>query len=78
MINFSFFVDMLKEKYSSIMERTADDVIKMFKFLLLKSHFKLSGRGLIKRTMTDILFEYFPEYNPENTKLINPTLLTIN
>ena len=77
MIEFSFVVDMLKDKYSSTMRRTAEDVIRMFKFLLLKSYFKLSDRGLVERTMTDMLFKYFLGYDPEETKLINPSLLTV-
>lgn len=77
MIDFSFVVDMLKDKYSSTMGRTAEDVIRMFKYLLLKSYFKLSDRGLVERTMTDMLFKYFLEYSPEETKLINPSLLTV-
>lgn len=77
MIDFSFVVDMLKDKYSSTMGRTAEDVIRMFKFLLLKSYFKLSDRGLIERTMTDMLFKYFLGYDPEETKLIDSSLLTV-
>ena len=77
MIDFSFVVDMIKDKYSSTMGRTAEDVIRMFKYLLLKSYFKLSDRGLVERTMTDMLFKYFLGYEPEETKLINPSLLTV-
>lgn len=71
MVDFSFVVTMLKDKYSSTMGRTAEDVIRMFKYLLLKSYFKLSDRGLVERTMTDMLFKYFLGYNPEETKLID-------
>ena len=77
MIDFSFVVDMIKDKYSSTMGRTAEDVIRMFKYLLLKSYFKLSDRGLVDRTMTDMLFKYFLGYDPEETKLIDPSLLTV-
>ena len=77
MIDFSFVVEMLRDKYSSTMGRTAEDVIRMFKFLLLKSYFKLSDRGLIERTMTDMLFKYFLGYNPEEIKLIDSSLLTV-
>ena len=59
MIDFSFVIDELKAKYSSTMGRTAEDVMRMFKYLLLKSYFKLSDRGLVERTETDLLFEYF-------------------
>lgn len=76
-IDFSFVYDTLKDKYSSTMGRNAEDVIRMFKYLLLKNYFKLSDRGLIERTMTDMLFKYFLGYEPEETKLIDPSLLTV-
>lgn len=77
MIDFSFVVDILKDKYSSTMGRTAEDVIRMFKYLLLKSYFKVSDRGLIARTKTDMLFKYFLGYNPEEIELIDASLLTV-
>ena len=77
MIDFSFVYEELKDKYSSTMGRTCEDIIRMFKYLLLKSYFKLSDRGLIERTETDLLFKYFLGYDPEETKLINPSLLTV-
>ena len=77
MIDFSFVYEELKDKYSSTMGRTCEDVIRMFKYLLLKCYFKLSDRGLIERTETDLLFKYFLGYDPEETKLINPSLLTV-
>lgn len=54
MIDFSFVYEILKNKYSSTMGRNAEDVTRMFKYLLLKSYFKLSDRGLIERTKTDM------------------------
>ena len=77
MIDFSFVYDELKDKYSSTMGRTCEDIIRMFKYLLLKSYFKISDRGLVERTETDLLFKYFLGYAPEETKLINPSLLTV-
>jgi IS5 family transposase len=77
MVDFSFVYEELKDKYSSTMGRTCEDIIRMFKYLLLKSYFKLSDRGLIERTETDLLFKYFLGYDPEETKLINPSLLTV-
>ena len=77
MVDFSFVYDELKDKYSSTMGRTCEDIIRMFKYLLLKSYFKLSDRGLIERAQTDLLFKYFLGYEPEETKLINPSLLTV-
>ena len=67
----------LKDKYSLTMGRTSGAVIGMFKYLLLKSYFKLSDRGLVERTQTDLLFKYFLGYDPKETKLINPSLLTV-
>lgn len=77
MVDFSFVVEILKDKYSSTMGRTCEDVIRMFKYLLLKSYFKLSDRGLVERTMTDMLFKYFLGYSPEETELIDSSLLTV-
>ena len=77
MVDFSFVYEELKDKYSSTMGRTAEDVIRMFKYLLLKSYFKLSDRGLVERTQTDLLFKYFLGYDPEETKSINSSLLTV-
>ena len=77
MVDFSFVYDELKGKYSSTMGRTCEDIVRMFKYLLLKSYFKLSDRGLVERTETDLLFKYFLGYAPEETKLINESLLTV-
>ena len=77
MVDFSFVYEELKDKYSSTMGRTCEDIVRMFKYLLLKSYFKLSDRGLVERTQTDLLFKYFLGYEPEETKLINPSLLTV-
>lgn len=77
MVDFSFVYDLLSDNYSSTMGRTAVDVIRMLKYLLLKQYYKLSDVGLIERTMTDLSFKYFLDYKPEETKLIDPSLLTV-
>ena len=77
MVDFSFVYDELKDKYSSTMGRKAEDVIRMFKYLLLKNYYKLSDRDLIARTRTDMLFKYFLDYLPEDMVLIDPSLLTV-
>lgn len=77
MVDFSFIYDELKEKYSSTMGRKAEDVTRMFKYLLLKNYYKLSDRDLIERTRTDMLFKYFLDYSPEEVNLIDPSLLTV-
>lgn len=77
MVDFSFVYEELKDKYSSTMGRKAEDVVRMFKYLLLKGYFKLSDRGLIERTQTDLLFKYFLGYVPEEINFIDPSLLTV-
>lgn len=42
MVIFSSMYDELNDKYSSIMGRKAQDVMRMFKYLLLKDYYKLS------------------------------------
>jgi hypothetical protein len=37
------------------MERKAEDVIRMFKYLLLENYYKLFDRDLLSRTKTDML-----------------------
>lgn len=59
MVDFSFAYDELKGKYSPTMGRNAEDVIIMFKHLLLKNYYKLSDRDFIARIKTDMLFKYF-------------------
>lgn len=71
-----FVYDELKDKYSSTMGRNAEDVIRMFKFIILKSKDKMSDRGLIKRTLTDLEYTYFLGYNPEDTTIIDASLLS--
>ena len=74
MVEFSFVYDELKNKYSSTIGRKAENLIRMFKYLLLKNYYKLSDRDLIARTKT---FKYFLYYLPEEVNLINPSLLTV-
>ena len=45
--------------------------------MLLKAYYKLSDRDLVERTKTDLLFKYFLGYNQEDTKIIDPSLLTV-
>lgn len=59
MVDFLFIYEELNDKYSPTIGRTSEDVIRMFKYLLLKSYFKLSDRGLVERTQTGLLFKYF-------------------
>ena len=75
-VDFSFVYEKLKDNYSSTMGRTSEDVIRMFKYQLLKSFYKISDRELIRRTKVDLEFKYFLEYDVEETNFISPSLLT--
>jgi len=77
MIDFSFIYDEIEKNYSVTMGRKAEDCVRMFKFLLLKTMFTLSDRDLVERTKTDMLFKYFLGYEPEELDLIDPSLLTV-
>lgn len=76
LIDFSFVYDELKDKYCDDNGRPAYDPIMMFKYLLLKNISKLSDVDLIERTRYDMSFKYFLDLAPEETNLINPSLLT--
>ena len=69
MVDFTLVYDALKDKYSSTMGRTAEDCIRMFKYLILKAKDRMSDRSLISRTRTDMAYKYFLGYDPteENT-----------
>lgn len=76
MVDLSFIYDEICKNYSKAMGRPAEDPIKMFKYILLKSAYKLSDRDLIKRTRTDMQMKYFLGYSPEETEFIDPSLLS--
>lgn len=75
-IDFSFVYDIVKESYSSTMGRTAKDVDFMFKLLLLKTESGLSDEGLIKMVKVNMEYKYFLGLEPEETEIIDPSLLT--
>jgi len=75
LIDFSFVYDELKEKYSATMGRGAIDPIMMFKYLLLKSLYPVSDKGLVKRAYTDMSYKYFLGLNPED-EVIDSSSLT--
>lgn len=75
-LDFQFIYDEVKSKYSESMGRTAEDPIRMFKYILLKQSEKLSDRDLIKHTKTDMLYKYFLGYDPEELTFINPSSLS--
>lgn len=75
-VDLSFIYGEIQKNYSANMGRPAEDPILLFKYILLKSAFKLSDRDLIKKTRVDMEMKYFLGYSPEETEFIDPSLLS--
>lgn len=76
LVDFSFVYDELLSNYSLDQGRGAKDPILMFKYLLLKTIYKISDVDVVSRSLTDLSFKYFLNLAPEDTDLINPSSLT--
>lgn len=75
-IDYNFIYEELEKTYSKDMGRPAENPIRMFKYILLKTATKLSDRDLVKKAKVDMEMKYFLGYAPEELKLINPSLLS--
>ncbi|MCZ2260328.1 IS1182 family transposase [Sporosarcina sp. G11-34] len=75
LVDFSFVLEELKNKYCHDNGRNAVPPIRMFKYLLLKSIFDLSDVDVVERSKYDMSFKYFLDMAPESS-VINPSSLT--
>ncbi|MDT3429109.1 transposase [Paenibacillus forsythiae] len=75
LVDFTFVYEELNKSYCHDNGRTAQDPIRMFKYLLLKSIFDLSDVDLVERSKTDLSFKFFLHMAPEEA-VIEPSLLT--
>ncbi len=75
-IDFSFIIDSLQDQYTLSYGRKAVDPIRLFKMILLKNHHKLSDRDLVHKCRVDMEMKFFLDYAPEETSLIDPSLLS--
>ena len=75
LVDFSFILEELKNKYCLDNGRNAVPPIRMFKYLLLKSIFDLSDVDVVERSKYDMSFKYFLDMAPEDP-VINPSSLT--
>jgi hypothetical protein len=75
LVDFSFVLEELKNKYCLDNGRNAVPPIRMFKYLLLKSIFDLSDVDVVERSKYDMSFKYFLDMAPEDP-VINPSSLT--
>ena len=74
-IDFSFVRKELEDKYSASMGRSAEDPVRMFKYLMLKAMHPASDEDLVKRAYTDMSYKFFLGLNPEDD-VIDPSLLS--
>lgn len=75
LIDFSFIINELLDKYCLDNGRTAESPIRMFKYLLLKTIFDISDVDVVERSRYDMSFKYFLGLSPEETELIDPSSL---
>ncbi|MGG4268257.1 transposase, partial [Peribacillus simplex] len=75
LVDFSFILEELQNKYCLDNGRNAVPPIRMFKYLLLKSIFDLSDVDVVERSKYDMSFKYFLDMAPEDS-VINPSSLT--
>ena len=74
-IDFSFVRKELETKYSVGMGRSAEDPVRMFKYLMLKAMHPASDEDLVKRAYTDMSYKFFLGLNPEDD-VIDSSLLS--
>lgn len=75
LIDFSFIYSELTVNYSLDHGRGAIDPLRLFKYLLLKTIYKLSDSDVVERSRYDMSFKYFLDMVPED-EVINPSTLT--
>ena len=75
LIDFSFVYKELSGKYCQDNGRMAADPVRMFKYLLLKTIYRISDVDVVERSRFDLSFKYFLGMFPEET-VIDPSSLT--
>ena len=75
LVDFSFVIDELQDKYCLDNGRDAKCPIRLFKYLMLKDMKELSDEDLVEQSRYDMSFKYFLGYRPEDD-VISPSLLT--
>lgn len=74
LIDFSFVYKELSDKYSQNNGRMATNPIRMFKYLLLKTIYRLSDVDVVERSMFDMSFKYFLDMSPEDAVIDSSSL----
>ncbi|MYL47035.1 IS1182 family transposase [Virgibacillus halodenitrificans] len=75
LVDFSFILEKLQDRYCRNNGRNAVHPIRMFKYLLLKQIYDVSDVDIVERSKTDLALKYFLDMAPEDD-VINPSSLT--
>ena len=75
LVDFSFVIDVLQDKYCHDNGRNAECPMRLFKYLLLKGMKEISDDDLVEQSRYDMSFKYFLGYRPEDD-VIHSSLLT--
>ena len=75
-INFDFIVKNFRNQYELVKNLEDIDIIRLFKYQLLKIYYNLTDEELIKNTDIDISYKYFLEYEPMNINYLEHSLIT--
>ncbi len=75
LIDFAFIYDELVNKYCSNNGRNAENPVRMFKYLLLKTIHDISDVDVVERSRFDMSFKYFLGMSPDEG-VINASSLT--
>lgn len=74
LVDFSFIYEELQDKYCQDNGRMAEDPVRMFKYLMIKSISGLSDVDLVDKCMYDMSYKYFLGLAPEDRVIESSTL----
>lgn len=74
LVDFTFVLEELQEKYCLDNGRNAIPPIRMFKYLILKAIYDLSDEDLVERSRSDMAFKYFLDMAPEEDVIHSSSL----
>lgn len=74
LVDFSFIYEELNSKYCQDNGRMAEDPVRMFKYLMIKSISGLSDVDLVDKCMCDMSYKYFLGLAPEDRVIESSTL----
>lgn len=70
-VDFMAIGQCLKEHLPVVEEEPVEEVVRLFKYLLLKAYYHLADADVVLKTKTDITFRYFLDYDPLDMDLVD-------